>query len=414
MDNKKRVKVVRISAEVNRGSIGRTAEQLGELVQEQGWDSYIAYGRKQGISKSRTIRIGNRMSIYWHVFISRFFDMHGLGSYFATKKFIKELDAIAPQIVHLHNLHGYYVNYYILFKYLKNKNIPVVWTHHDCWAFTGHCGFYSSVGCEKWKNKCEKCPLSKEYPASKFFDISSFQFKKKKELFTSLDKLYNVGVSKWMVNQLKESFFKDTHILQINNGIDTDLFRPSPEGAQQVREKYNLGDKTVLIAVAVSWTERKGLGDYLKLRKLISDDYLIVLVGTPRALIETLPPGITGIPRTDNIEELCYLYSASSIVMNLADAESFGKTTPEGLSCGIPSIVYNCTASPELVDDKTGIVVEKGNIEGVVDAIDRIMSWDKDSTKNACRQRAIQNFSTKNNWPQYITLYKSILDEDNR
>lgn len=403
------MRIFRITTEINRNSIGRTTEQLGIMVLEEGWESYIAFGRTDGISKSHKIQIGNKFSVYSHVLLTRLFDMHGYGSYFSTKKLVSELKRIQPDLIHLHDIHGYYINLGVLFKFLKQSGIPLVWTHHDCWAYTGHCGFYSEVGCSKWKVQCHNCPVTKEYPSSLFVDRSRKNFIYKKKLFTSIDRLYNVGVSQWICNELKESFLNKYPIKRIYNGIDTDIFKPCPENSEAIRKKYNLGDGILLTAVATAWIQRKGLSDYFELRKRLDSAYTLVFVGAPKDLSEKLPQGIIGIPRTNNIQELVNIYSASTIVMNLAGAESFGKTTPEGLACGIPSIVYNCTASPELVDSTTGAVLEKGDIDGIISAIEKISSWDRQETSERCRKRACELFSTKNNWPLYIDLYKSIL-----
>jgi glycosyltransferase involved in cell wall biosynthesis len=226
-----------------------------------------------------------------------------------------------------------------------------------------------------------------------------------------LEHLYNVGVSEWISKELNKSFLNKYPIITICNGIDTDVFKPRLDCSDKIREKYNLGNGNILLGVATAWGERKGLSDYYKLREQLSEDYTIVLVGVPQSLQESLPTGIVGIQRTDSIEELSKLYSTASIVLNLASAESFGKTTPEGLACGVPSIVYNCTASPDLVDSETGVVVEKGDINGIVNAINTILTWDKETTIQKCRERACEHYSIKNNWPKYIELYKHILSK---
>lgn len=406
------MKILRITTEINRSSIGRTTEQIGSLVLSEGWESYIAWGRNDGKSESKKIHIGNKLSVFSHVLMTRLFDLHGFGSYISTKIFIRELARIKPDIIHLHDIHGYYLNVKLLFKFLKEYDIPVVWTHHDCWAFTGHCAFYSSVDCNKWITGCNNCPLYKEYPRSIFIDNSKLNYKLKKSIFLSLNNLYNVGVSEWISEELNKSFLNKYPILTICNGIDTDVFFPNQRNSEDVRIKYGINkEDVVLIGVATSWGERKGLSDYFKLREVLDDNYKIVLIGVTKSLQAKLPSGVVGIPRTDSLDELRDLYSSSDIVLNFANAESFGKTTPEGLACGVPSIVYNCTASPYLVDKDTGVVVDKGDIIAIVNAIREIMSWDKDITIKKCRARACELYSIKNNWPQYISLYKKIMEK---
>ena len=404
------MKIFRIVSCLNEGSIGRTAEQLSNMVLERGWDSYIAYSRINLGSTSRTYRIDTELSTYWHALLTRLFDMCGYGSYFSTKKLVREIRHYKPDVIHMHIIHNYDINLKVLFNYLAKANIPIVWTQHDCWSYTGHCAFYSKIGCEKWKTQCNHCPLYKSFPQSWFYDGSRRNFNFKKKLFTSVPEnlMKIIAVSEFVKKDLEESFLKKYEIIRIYNAIDTDVFFPRQNESFDVRAKYGFGDKTILMALATSWSERKGLSDYYKLREKLDEKYLIVLVGVNDDLREKLPAGIIGVRNTSSVDELVKLYSTASIIMNLASEESFGKTTPEGLSCGTPSIVYNCTASPELIDDKTGRIVEKGDLDGVVRAIEEIMNWDKAKTIDNCRNRVLQLFAMNKNWNDYLDLYKSL------
>lgn len=400
--------ILRITTEINRSSIGRTSEQLGKLVLSNDWNSYIAYGRTGGNSESQTIKIGNKFDLYSHVLLTRLFDFHGRGSINATKTFVDKISLLKPDIIHLHDIHGYYLNYKILFDFLNKYNKPVVWTQHDCWAYTGHCAHYSEVECDKWKKECFKCPQKMAYPKSLCADRSRENFIDKKNSFTSINQMTIVAVSEWMKDQIRDSFLNKYPIVRIYNGIDTRLFRPY-EDVSDIKRKYSLGDSPILMGVATSWSENKGLGDYLKLRSILDYDYTIVLVGLPKNEIASLPRGIIGIERTDNVEELAKLYSSASIILNLSKEESFGKTTVEGLSCGVPGIVYNATASPELLDISTGRIVEKGNIESIVNAILELSELNKKITLANCRHRALELFNMEKNYNDYINLYKSLL-----
>ncbi len=404
-----KIKILRITSSLNAGAIGKTAEQLGQLVLKEGWESYYAYSRYGNPSSSQTIKVGGRLSIWFHVLITRLFDLYGYGSYYATKKLVKEIVQISPDLIHLHNIHSYDFNLNVLFEYLKKGDTPVVWTQHDCWAYTGHCPFYSMVGCNKWKTGCHDCPQSHEYPKSWFFDGSRRNFRHKKKIFCSLQNVHIVAVSGWIKNELTNSFLSKYPLKQIYNGIDTNIFRPYQDRVYAVKRKYGFGDKKLLIGVAAIWEPRKGIDDYIKLNEIITDDYQIVLVGVSEKIRKHIPEKIKVIDRTENMEELALLYSVSDISLNLSYEESFGKTTAEALACGIPCIVYDCTASPELVDEKTGVVVKPGDVLGVWNAIKEISSWDLEKTRELCRERACNLFSKDKNYKQYIDLYKEIL-----
>ena len=400
-------KIFQINSDVNSGSTGRIAEEIGQAAMNSGWESYIAYGRNARQSQSELIRIGSDWDVKVHGFQTRLFDRHGLGSKLVTKDLIDKIKIISPDIIHLHNIHGYYINIEILFKYLQNSNIPVVWTLHDCWPITGHCSYFTFVGCEKWETKCYSCPQKKSYPASWLLDRSEKNFYLKKELFTSLPNLTLVPVSKWLSGIIKESFLNEYPKKVIHNGINSDVFKPSI--SRTFRTRYGLESKFILLGVASVWTPRKGLKDYIELSKRLNTDFTIVLVGLTRKQIEILPNNILGIERTENVEELAEIYSAADIVLNLSYEETFGLTTVEGLACGTPGIVYNATASPELIDNSTGIVVEKGDIYGLMEAINHIKIKGKEYYTEACVYRVLRLYRKEDCYKEYLELYESLL-----
>jgi putative colanic acid biosynthesis glycosyltransferase len=400
-------KLLQINSVVNSGSTGRIAEEIGQMAINVDWVSYIAYGRNDGQSESHLIHIGNDRDIKLHGLQTRLLDRHGLGSKGATIDFIKKLEDIKPDIIHLHNIHGYYINIEILFNYLIKVEIPVVWTFHDCWPITGHCSHFSYVGCEKWKSQCFECPQKRGYPASYFIDRSKKNYILKKELFNSLSNLTLVPVSQWLSGVLKESFLQNYPIRVINNGINTEVFKPSL--SSDFRNKYGLEDKFIMIGVATSWGERKGLKDYIELSKILESEFQIVLVGLNKKQIEQLPNNILGIERTDNVGELADIYSSADLVLNLSYEETFGLTTVEGFACGTPGIVYNATASPELIDVSTGIVVEQGNINKLTEAIYSIKKKGKEYYSEACVNRAYRLYKKEDRYKEYIDLYESLL-----
>ena len=372
---------------------------------ENGWDSYVAYGRHMNLSKSHLIKIGSMMNVYAHYMEHILFDNEGLASRLATKRLIKQIDDLKPDIVHLHNIHDHYLNYYLLFKYLNNSKVPVVWTQHDCWAFTGGCAHYTINNCSQWQNECTDCVNQR----SLLRDSTNFQFNCRKNIFLRNTNLTLVPVSRWLEEELKKSFFRDTRIHTILNAIDIKKFKPTP--SFDIRVKYNIGQGRFLLAVASIWSKRKGLNDYLELSRKIKKDLKIVLVGLSKKQQKDLPENIIAIPRTQDINELAQLYSEASIVLNLSYQETFGLTTVEGFACGTPGIVYDCTASPELITSETGIVVTAGDINGVCYAINEILSRDKSELSHACRKRAINNYNTDICFNKYIELYNSILSK---
>src|SRR5690554_2707870 len=400
-------KILQINTVVNTSSTGRIAEEIGLTAMSNGWDSYVAYGRNKRPSASKLIKIGNNTDIKLHGLQTRLFDRHGLASKGATMKLIQEIKKIKPNIIHLHNLHGYYLNYEILFGYLSVVNIPTVWTFHDCWPITGHCVYFSYVGCEKWKTQCYKCPQKTLYPASYNIDRSKKNYNLKKESFNSLSNLTLVPVSQWLSGILNDSFLQNYPIKTIHNGINTEVFKPYD--GSSVRVKYELEDKFIILGVASVWEPRKGLVDFIELSKHLSDDYKIVLVGLTKKQISKLPENILGIERTEIVQGLAEIYASSDVFINPTYEDNFPTTNLESLACGTPVITYKTGGSPEAIDDYTGIVVEQGNINNLMDAINQIKSNGKHYYSDACVSRANRLYKKEDRYREYLELYEELL-----
>lgn len=401
-------KLLQINVVANWGSTGKIAEQIGLQVMEKGWESYITWRRYMNPSKSNLICVGTKFELYLHGGIS-LLDRHGLGSVRATSALVRKVKAIEPDIIHLHVVHDYFINYPILFKFLKSYGKPVVWTFHDCWAFTGHCAYFEAEGCLKWQTRCEHCENLKKYPKA-FLDHSKKNFNLKKELFTQVPNMTIVPVSDWLGNLVQQSFLKDYPMKVIHNGINTEVFRPLQNDA--IREKYGIDkDKHILLGLSSLWEPRKGLKDFFKLNNLIDrEQYQIVLVGLNVKQISDLPEGIIGIARTDNVNELVALYSEATLFLNPTYEDNFPTINIESLACGTPVVTYKTGGSIEAVDDKTGFIIEQGDIEGLYDCAKTVVAKGKNSYTDACRHRALENFDAGKCYMQYIDLYEELMN----
>ena len=400
------MKVLQINTTVNSGSTGRIAEEIGNTILKNGEDSYIAFSRSGLPSNSIPVKIGSLNDVYQHVLITRLFDKHGFGSKNATRRFVGELSIINPDLIHLHNIHGYYLHIEVLFDFIKTKNIPVVWTFHDCWPFTGHCSYFDRFNCEKWKRQCHSCPMTNYYPQSWGIDNSKNNYKLKKHLFNQPENLTIVTPSHWLKNLVKESFFKDKIVQVIHNGIDLNVYKPI---ISSIKEKLNIQDYKIILGVASIWDKRKGFEDFLKLANILDMEYKIVLVGLTDKQRRTLPNHIIGICRTESMDELAQLYSASAVYVNPTYSDNFPTTNVEALACGTPVITYDTGGSPEALDANTGIVIPKGGIQGLKIAIETIMESDGKYTSEDCRNRAVQNFNKEDRFKDYLNLYQNVL-----
>lgn len=401
--------ILQINSNANVGSTGHIAEQIGESAIQHGWNSYIAYGRDVRDSKSNLIKIGRKIDWLYHAFMTRLTDRHGLFSTRATRKLVQQIEKIKPDIIHLHNIHGYYLNYKVLFEYLNKSNIPVVWTLHDCWPMTGHCAHFEYAKCNRWKTICHACPVKDGYPASCFFDRSQKNYIEKREIFNSVKNLTIVPVSNWLGNIVKSSFLKECEVNVIHNGIDIQKFQPIQS---DFRDKFSIFDKKIVLGVAAAWSDRKGLKDFVSLLELLpSQKYQIVLIGLSAKQLKQLPSGIIGLAKTESVEELVQWYSVADVYANLSYAETFGLTTAEALASGTPAVVYNNTAIPELVNQSIGRVVENGDIEGVAKAIENLCAEDKAEMCKRCREYAVSHFDKEDSYQKYIKLYEEIIQK---
>jgi len=389
------VRVLQINSVCGIGSTGRIATDLHQVLIEHGHESYIAYGRGKPQNCENAVKIGTKYNTYHDVITTRLFDNHGFGSRKATIELIHKIDEINPDVIHLHNLHGYYINIEILFDYLKKINKRVIWTLHDCWPFTGHCSHFELVGCHKWKTGCYRCPQKSYYPSSYFLDNSQRNYERKKRAFTGLKNLTIVTPSKWLSELAKKSFLSEYDVLVINNGIDLNVFKPTQS---DVRKKLGVENKFVILGVASVWGERKGFDCFLRLAEVLNDDQIIVLVGLTEKQISNLPANIIGISRTNNVTELSEIYSMADVFLNPTLEDNFPTVNLEALACGVPVLTFNTGGSAECIDEDVGKITSEHTL-----LTDILTSRHYDRSK--CREKAL-NYDKRNQYMRYIELYE--------
>lgn len=403
-------KVLLVNVSANSGSTGRIAEGIGQAAIAHGYESYFGYGRTGRLSLTHLIRIGTDWDVRWHGLESLLWDNHGFGSRNATKQFIQEIERIQPDVINLHNIHGYYLNVEILFEYLAKIDIPVVWTLHDCWPFTGHCSYFDRYNCEKWKTVCHHCPNSKGYPKSLFLDRSKTNYARKKELFNKPKNITFVAVCQWMANNVKDSFLRGYPVATIYNGVDMDIFHPSDEQSLLLaKNRMGVDDhKKVVLGVASTWDKRKGLDDFVTMSVQLPSDYQIILVGLNDKQIANLPSNIIVIKRTENVRQLAELYSLADVFVNPTYVDNFPTTNIEALACGTPVVTYRTGGSPEAIDEKIGMVVNQGEMNLLLHAVEYVAK-NKPSYTKACRERAVRLFNKQDRFEDYVNLFNSLI-----
>lgn len=364
------MKVLQINSVCGYGSTGRIVADLSRALMQNGDDCLIAYGRGQAPEDIKSIRIGDDFDVYLHGICSRITDRHGFYSKRATQRFIRSAREYDPDIIHLHNLHGYYLHLPTLFEWLRESGKPVVWTLHDCWAFTGHCSHFDYIGCDRWKTGCHDCQQKREYPKSLVFDRSGWNYQQKKQMFTSLPQLTIISPSEWLAGLISESFLGVYPVKVIRNGINLDLFQPVE--SNDFREQYGLQNKKVILAVANIWTTRKGFDTLMKVGDYLDENYKLVIVGVTPKQKAHFPKGILGIERTDNLDQLIKIYSAADVFVNPTLEDNFPTTNLEAIACGTPVITFDSGGCRETVSDGFGYVVPKGDLKELASQIERL------------------------------------------
>lgn len=410
--------LVEINTVVNN-STGRIMHDIQREADISGMETLSIVGRRHVYTDVPCVKFGNALSFWIHVIWTTLTDRHGLEpilSVIYTGKMVRRIREANPGIIHLHNIHGYYLHYPTLMKYLAYEyKGKIIWTFHDLWPITGHCAYYSAVNCDKWMTGCNHCPNKKRYPVSLGLDGSRKNYETKKELFTLLSNLTITVPSEWMASQVKQSFMGKYPVEVIHNGIDTAVFDYNRLAVDSYTEssrcvgKTEWPDKKILLSVASIWDERKGLKDLVALSDKLSDDYVMVIVGLSKHQISRLPKGVIGITRTENIDELVSLYSRANIFINPSLEESFSLVTVEALSCGCPCIVLDTSAVAELVNDDNGVVLRSHKPEDYLDAIKSIEN--RGYSRESVRATALK-YDNKYMLDGYMRLYGEVLRDE--
>lgn len=409
-------------------STGRIATTLSRMIIDGGHRAVFCYSREKAPSDVPSIYIGSSFDTFTHALLTRLTDRTGFYSKRATKKLITQLIAFQPDIIHLHNIHGYYLHLPTLFEYITQADIPVVWTLHDCWAYTGHCAYYTMavgappidgrkrrskehVGCDRWLGGCGNCVLKRSYPSSLLVDQSARNWNDKRRLFTKVPHMVLTTPSEWLRGEVKRSYLAKYPVYALPNGIDLDVFKPCNDEIfmEQVARRYEIdkiGDRHLIVSVAAVWDERKGLDDLIDLAEMLGDEYCVMAIGLDESQIQSLPKGtVLGSKRTGNVNDLCALYTAAEVYVSLSREETMGMTLVEALACGTQVLCYDATAMPEIVTKKVGEVVEVGDIEAAANRVREMCGSPRDAAD--CRERS-QVYENGKRFDAYMQLYEKM------
>lgn len=396
MDENK-IKIVQINANAGIASTGKICTSISKLLDDEGIENYILYSLV-GDNRSNSIRYANPIIRRLQSLYEKVTGNFGFGAFFTTKKLIKYLELINPTIIHLHNIHSHDCDLAVLFRYICMKEIRVIWTFHDCWAFTGLCTHFDQVKCNRWETECYDCPIKSKYVIR---DASKRLYRRKKESYGDNVNLTIVTPSKWLASFVGRSFLNVYDTIVINNGIDLTIFQYR-DSSFKIRN--NLQGKFIVLGVSNIWGKGKGLDAFIELSKKLVDCFQIVLVGTDNDVDKILPSNIISIHRTQNQIELAEIYSASDVFVNPTLEDNFPTVNMEAIACGTPVITYNTGGSPEIIDNTCGIVVPKGNVDHLLTAIVSVQTKMIVFNSESCRKRALL-YDERDKYRDYLDLY---------
>ena len=392
------MKIVQVNSECGRGSTGKIAVAISKLLTVQKVENYIFYSGNHTSDYPLGIRINNKLELRIHQALSRLFGDQGWHSYFTTKRLVSRIKRINPDIIHLHNIHGYYIHMGVLFKYLSSYDKQVIWTLHDCWAFTGHCTHFLLAKCEKWKTRCGNCPNRAKYPYSLLFDRSKELYEKKKKLTSSIPNLKIITPSDWLANLVSQSFLSNRTVQVIKNGINLSVFKP------RGKKKYKQDGKFLIIGVSSIWHYGKGLDVFCEMAKLLNQAvYQIIVVGTDEKVDMDLPSSIISIHRTQNQNELVQLYSEADLLVNPTREDNYPTVNLEAIACGTPVLTFNTGGSVESVVCPEHMVVRTNTIQETIEKIEKIRNSRFDYS-SLCAKKA-EEFDERKCFSNYLDAY---------
>lgn len=348
-------------------------------------------------------RFGSPFNWFIHNRLYRISGVQDIYSLIDTLDLILKLLRFKPDVIHFNLMNDKCLNIPILFSFIKRADIPVVWTMHDCRAFTGQCPYFDEIGCERWLEGCGHCPICE----SKVDNTHKTWLVRKKSTL-KLNLLTIVTPSKWLAGFAKRTFLGKFEIKTIYNGVDIEGF--SKKANDNILKEYNIPEKKeIILGCAINWEDRKGLRFFESLAGNLPDNYQIVLVGgINQENLEVLKnKGVICTGRTKTFEALVALYQHASVFCNPTMADNFPTTNIEALASGTPIVTFNTGGSSEAIDDSTGVIVKQGDLESLRSAIvDVVEHKDRYSHIN-CIKRS--KFFSNLQYNKYVDLFHSLI-----
>lgn len=400
------MRIVQINAVYGVGSTGRIVQDIAGVLRKQGHETYVFWAIQcREDENAQFIRVGNTLDHKLHAFQQRLDGKQGWHSKAATRKACREIAALKPDVVHLHNLHSNYIHLPELLKFLGEHQIPTLITLHDSWMYTcGFCNHHFYFECDGWMKGCIDCPAA---PAFRGHE-SARMYREKSNLYNQIDRLAVNGVSQWTTQEARRSMLRSAgQFCCIYNWVDTNLFCPQTN-TNEVRRKYGIPcEHKLILGVSQSWSAEKGLVEFLQIAEELCEHATVILVGKDSGIPQR--DNLRCIGFTNNRQELVELYSAADLLLNPSRAETFGLVTAEAMACGTPVVAYDNTGASELVAPQCGALAPDGDTEVLKNLAKKVLQDGKTAYESACRQWVLDNFEKEKQIQKYVDTYSQMI-----
>ncbi len=396
--------ILQINANYGYGSTGLIVEDIGKMLVRHGHKAFFAY---QNTNKNinNGYRMGNKIDWKLHALFSRLFGRQGYYSSLPTKKLIKYIDKISPDVVHLHNLHSNYVHLNKLLEHLAISDIPTVITMHDCWYFTGKCFHYVDAHCNRFITGCGDCPKKNAPPKSLLFDCSAPVLADRKKYISAIPRLEIVGCSDWICNEAQKGILNSYKITTIHNGVDTDVFKPYD--SVLLKKEQGFIDKYVVMGMANKWMLPSNRDALEKVVASLDKNTVLMIVGCTSAqidMLKRLSENVVGIGFIFDRHKLAQYYSMADVFVNITHADTLPTVNMESICCGTPVITYDSCGSTELVFEGCGIIVKENDTDALVYAIQKSKNMNFSQCADIGKKAYDKNFC----YAKYLDVYSEV------
>lgn len=396
------MRILLVDVVCKTGSTGKIVYDLYRSLRASGYEASVCYGRGPLIDEPDIVKISSDWEVLLHALLTRVTGLTSCFSPFATRRLLRHIDEYKPDLVNLHELHGYYLNIGRVMEHLKERKIRTVWTFHCEFMYTGKCGH--SNDCVRWQSECGNCPQKRSYPSSWLFDFSKRMQRQKKRAFDGFAHLAIVTPSNWLAKRVRQSFLRDKSVCSIPNGIDTGIFKPRDSSG--LAASYGLADCPTVLHVTANFEDPNKGGRFVRMAAKRLPEIRFLIVGNHKP-VNDCPPNVVVVGRVENPDILAQFYSFADLSLITSYRETFPTVCLESLCCGTPVVGFRGGGTVETAPDGYGLFVPFGDLDALEEALRRCLSGELRS-KEECAAFGLAQYAKERMCRDYLQMYSEI------